>query len=380
MKESAAADPGDTPLEREISRLAGGELDDRAWARIGEALRRLHDRFVSDALPEQGPPYLQDGLALAAYLAYFFPASQAQVRRGLAELPRLDAPALRVLDVGSGPGPASFAVADWAGKPIQVTALETSAAARRAMESLWPAERGSLKAQSWEAGAPLPAGPFEVIVISHALNELFAGDPRRLDRRQALMDDLKSRLAPSGYLVMVEPALRRTGRELLVVRDRLLAHGMVARAPCIYQGPCPAIARPRDWCHADRPWDATPLVVRASEAAGLSRGSLKFAYVVLSPAGSWPERPHDTSLFRIVSEPLPEKGKLRFFGCGPAGRHPLTRLDRDKSAENSPFDTLERGDVVRIDGLVASGDGKRLGAANRVEITVSAQQNDVTGP
>ena len=179
--------------------------------------------------------------------------------------------------------------------------------------------------------------------------------------------------------MLVEPALRRTGRELLVIRDRLLSTGMVARAPCLYQGACPSIARPRDWCHADRPWEAPPLVVQAAEAAGLSRDSLKFSYVILSPGASAPEKSRDHALFRIVSEPLPEKGKLRFFGCGPAGRHALVRLDKEKSPVNAAFDTLERGDIVRVEGLVPSGDGRRLGSTSTVEGIVAATDRDQVG-
>ena len=206
------------------------------------------------------------------------------------------------------------------------------------MKRLWSA--GKLKTITWSVGSSLPEGPFDVIVMSHALNELYTGDPNRLEKRQKFVDELKRRVAPEGYLVLVEPALKRTGRELLVIRDKLVgAGGMVARAPCLYQLLCPAIARPRDWCHADRPWQAPPMVERAAQEAGLFRESLKYSYVVLSPASPAIERSKDASLFRIVSEPLPEKGKLRFFGCGPSGRHALTRLDKDKTDVNDAFDS-----------------------------------------
>jgi hypothetical protein len=36
---------------------------------------------------------------------------------------------------------------------------------------------------------------------------------------------------------------------LLAVRDLLVAGGLFVVAPCFFQGPCPALARERDWCH-----------------------------------------------------------------------------------------------------------------------------------
>ncbi len=373
-----ARDPDPTRLSAEIERLVG-PLDDQRWKLLGKAAAELHARFVSD-LPPETPrsPYLSDRTTLAAYLAYFFPASKAQVVRALAEVEPPAAPSARVLDVGAGPGPAAQAAAEWLaahGKSVETVALEASPLALESMAKLWPKELGAVSPKAWRAGQALPAGPFDVVVAAHVLNELFQEESARLDRRATFAVELSKRLAPGGLLVLVEPALKRTGRELLVMRDRLIQQAsMYALAPCLTQLPCPAIAKPRDWCHADRPWEAPPLAVRAAEEAGLARESLKFAYVVLTNAPM--ERVKDAALFRIVSEPLPEKGKLRYFGCGPLGRHPLVRLDRETSEPNAAFSTLERGDIARLDPTVPGADGKRVGAASVVTVVRSAKERD----
>jgi hypothetical protein len=72
-------------------------------------------------------------------------------------------------------------------------------------------------------------------------------------------------------------------------------------------------------------------------------------------------------MFRVVSDQLVEKGRLRVFGCGPAGRHPLVRLDRDASDSNQAFAEAERGDVLVAGGTERAGDGLRVTAASRVE-------------
>jgi hypothetical protein len=90
-------------------------------------------------------------------------------------------------------------------------------------------------------------------------------------------------------------------------------------------------------------------------------------YLVLQPPGTaWPEPPPGR-VFRIVSEPLPEKGKHRLVGCGPEGRTPLVLADKHVRESNRAFVALERGDVVRIERLTARGDGLRLDAATIVE-------------
>jgi len=175
-------------------------------------------------------------------------------------------------------------------------------------------------------------GRFDLIVAAHLLNEL----PLDADARARLvLGWCRELLAEGGACVVVEPALRETSRALLEVRDRLVAAGLFVVAPCLWQGPCPALARPRDWCHASG----------AVLEAGRSR--VDFSYLVLRARG---EAERDPALYRVVSDRLRDKGRLRVWGCGPAGRHELVRLDRDCSDTSAAFDEVERGDVIEVDG------------------------------
>jgi hypothetical protein len=67
-----------------------------------------------------------------------------------------------------------------------------------------------------------------------------------------------------------------------------------------------------------------------------------------------------------VSDPLPEKGRLRLYGCGPAGRTPLVRLNKDRSAANAAIDEVSRGDLVAIENTTPAGDGLRITDATTV--------------
>jgi hypothetical protein len=208
---------------------------------------------------------------------------------------------------------------------------------------------------------PAVGGRFDLVVAAHLLNELY------VDRAPAERIDLRARrvlawagalLTGGGRLIILEPALRQTSRELLAVRDQLLAAGLRVVAPCLWTGPCPALTRERDWCH-----DAAPVAHGAR---------VDYAYLVLRAGATGADDlvggADDQSLFRIVSDPMVEKGRLRLFGCGPAGRHPLVRLDRHTSSTNAPFDTLHRGALTRIAPTQLLGDGLRIAAETVVEV------------
>ncbi len=143
--------------------------------------------------------------------------------------------------------------------------------------------------------------------------------------------------------------MRETSRELLAVRDRLVEAGMFVVAPCVRQASCPALAKERDWCH-----DAAP---------DERRGRVDFSYLVLRAGPEVGEGAAEASdaVFRVVSDPLPEKGRLRVWGCGVRGRCELIRLDRHASAENADVDEVRRGDVMTVQGEAVAGDGLRIG-------------------
>ncbi len=92
--------------------------------------------------------------------------------------------------------------------------------------------------------------------------------------------------------MLIEPALRETSRELLAVRDQLLAAGLQVVAPCFFQGPCPALRL------------GTRLVPRRRADPG-QRARVDFSYLVLSAgrptAGA-------AELHRVVSDPHAREG------------------------------------------------------------------------
>jgi len=301
----------------------------------GRAGARLHQGLIGERALV-GEAYLADPALREAYAAELAPRTAAALARIFGAVPFPDV--RRALDLGAGTGAAGAAVRARFGA-VEIVAVDQVGAPGVLV--------GDLSRPGRPAGVE---GRFDLIVAAHLLNELA---PRLsvAERSLLVMGWMDELMTEQGACVLVEPALRETSRALLELRDRLVARGLFVAAPCFWQGPCPSLARERDWCH-----DAAP-----PAAAGRSR--VDFSYLVLRRTGT---AATDAALFRVVSDPLPEKGRLRLFGCGPAGRHPLVRLTRARSEANAPFDRLERGDVAVVEGAASAGDGLRITGETKV--------------
>ena len=127
-------------------------------------------------------------------------------------------------------------------------------------------------------------------------------------------------------------------------------------APCTRRGtPCTALIDERDWCHEDRPLVLPPRTAELARRTHLRDSGMKFAYLVLR------RQPRaladDPDAWRIVSAPMPAKGKLELIGCGERGRVTLRLLKRHRSDANRPIERADRGDVVTATAPV---DDKRV--------------------
>jgi SAM-dependent methyltransferase len=312
-----------------------------------------------------GGRYMDDPRLLGAYLLFYWPVSYAQGRQVLGEL---QTRARSVLDLGSGPGPLAFAALD-AGS-AEVTAADRSRPALALARELAAEAGEAMATREWDPqkGGPLPASGVDAVLVGHLLNELFGKGDAALERRAALAEQALAALRPGGSLVLLEPALRDTSRELLQLRDVLVRRGYAVRAPCLFRGDCPALLKASDWCHAERAWTVPPLLEQLARAASLHKEALKMSYLVLAPKGEPWRAPPEGRSFRIVSEALEGKGRQRFMGCGPEGRLGLALQDRHRTEANAAFFRLQRGDVVTVTDTEPRGDGLSLTEASAVRV------------
>jgi SAM-dependent methyltransferase len=335
-------------------------------ARLSEFLTRDRDRLPMAYLKDQG---LRE-----AYEAYYLPANLRKIQTPLAELALhpgdlLGKDRLRVLDLGCGPGTAMLGALAFfaAGKKhprIEFTAVDHVSENLEIAEKLFTAfmSSGDLDASlttvhsAIERVPHLPEKTYDLVVFSNVLNEIFIHEGERIARRTALAAELLKRfLADDGSCIIIEPALRDTSRGMLEVRDGLLEQGFHIYAPCFCFSGCPALANPKDWCHEDLEWDTPGEILELDRLTGLRKDTLKFSYLILRKDNRSLAGLYGGNTFRVVSEPLVSKGKREFYICGEAGRRLITRLDKDETAQNEPFGSLQRGDIVGFERLLDEG-------------------------
>lgn len=353
------------PVEEALWHAAEASLPRSALAHAAlvAAVVERSRRYTSEReLLDEPMGGAQEAADLAARALFFGVADAAKVTVPMAELERAGlVPAgapLRLLDLGAGAGAMTLGTAAYlasAGRTVDLTvaAVDRDRAALTIFEAaarhLAPALGGRIAIERRAEllrDAGLEAAGFDLIVAGGVMNEL--DEATRLD----LVGRALAALDRGGALILIEPALRETSRDLHRVRDHVLAAGLAhVFAPCTRSAaPCPALARDRDWCHEDRPLQLPPRAARVAQATGLRDSGMKFSYLVLRGASDpLVAAPESRAALRVVSEPKRLKGRRECTGCGDAGWVDLRLLGRHRGDANRSFERLRRGDVVVID-------------------------------
>jgi len=391
---------------------------------------------------------LRDPLLRQAYLLYFFPANLAKMESILQEIwahpaaHEFMSPNPRILDLGCGPGTHLIGFLDfWVNNPsvweslegVAVDSIDANLRESRALfawqaefvKAVKPAARNHLQtvvADLARLDSLQLKGEFDFIILANVLNELFIGDECLISRFELISAVAGRWLARRGFLILLEPALRETSRQLLQLRDRLLVStNLKVYGPCVHNRPCPAVSKdhPKDWCHEDRAWTPPEAVGEVNSLLGNRKDSLKFSYVILSRLGisvkdarssQMQERSTDaipysvqtavkelqppgfqteqrnrlwrrgdvtgSEVWRVVSELMEEKGKASIFLCGERGRCRVNCLNKHRSPTNQAFLCLERGHVVRTDCLKIHNDQEvRVEPESRITIEFSQDEN-----
>ena len=251
---------------------------------------------------------------VAAYIAYRAPATYAAaiavLRRVAVHLPGWQPRS--VLDVGAGPGVASWAAAAvWPGIE-RFTLIEAEAEMIAAGRRLGA---DALTAARWVHGdASVEVENADLVLASYVLGEL--------DEHGAasVVGRLWSRA--DGAVALIEPGTPAGYQRVIAARAQLVEAGGVTVAPCPHDASCPLVGD--DWCHF-----ATRLPRSDAHRAvkGVSRGfeDEKFSYVVVSRG------PVERAGARVIRPPLIRSGHVYLDTCGPDGiaRRIVSRRDKD---------------------------------------------------
>jgi ribosomal protein RSM22 (predicted rRNA methylase) len=290
--------------------------------------------------------------------------------------------------VGSGPGVGALAVLSHltqngvaAHEGSEVIAVDRSRSALQEAEALWEqvsvTRRGGpsfrfhavpLDLERPGARVPWKTGTFDLVIVANSLNELFRSATDPIARRVRFLESLLDALSSDGTGMIIEPALRETTRDLHHVRDRLVAaRRATVYSPCLHERSCPALARPDDWCHEERPWSPPSMLQAIDREVGFIKDALKFSYLMLRKDGlTVAERGPD--VYRVVSEVMVMKGDRRAWLCNETGRPLVGRLDRARSDATAAFDRWHRGAIVRVEHIERRATIGRIEGEARVEL------------
>jgi ribosomal protein RSM22 (predicted rRNA methylase) len=275
---------------------------------------------LSDTYRAGGPPAsraARSADSVAAYLATRAPATYAAVAEVFRQT-RLARPGwapASVLDLGAGPGIASWAAVETWGAIATVTLAEAEPEMVLAGKALAEHGQEALRQASWTVSdAGVASGQADLVVASYLIGEL---EPTALDgfARHAWEQ-------ASDTLVIVEPGTTGGYERVLAARAAVIEAGGSTLAPCPHDGPCPLSAG--DWCHF-----ATRLPRSRSHrvAKGAERGfeDEKFSYVVLCRA------PQPRPEARVIRRPDLRPGHVVLDLCTPAGidRRTVARREGD---------------------------------------------------
>jgi SAM-dependent methyltransferase len=348
---------------------------------VGNALLSLQRGLTGDRLLA-GTGYMDDDAFLGAYLLYYWPVSYMQTTLAASCNPRAfhasGQGTIRILDIGSGPGPASAALADYLPRILpdmhgaeftlvdsSRSALELAAKILKSCTVCGKTPQVNTHNANLERpeGIEFCSGMYDIILMSHALNELWKNDKNKLVKRHAFLENAAEHLSPSGILFVVEPALLETSRSLLAVRDMLCSQGFSISAPCTGCAPCshacPALAAgPSHTCHAEIPWHPVEPVASLAKTAGLDRDSVKMSFFIAQKNHAEMAEPQNTDSLniqkdvitaRVVSEGMLNKsGRIRFLLCNGQSRFAFSAKNGDAGAKSAGFFNLRRYDLVEV--------------------------------
>ncbi|MGE3986695.1 small ribosomal subunit Rsm22 family protein [Pseudorhodoplanes sp.] len=305
-------------LPAALHKAVDDAVDGIPLADLQAASERLSRRYRSET--RDGRAHLSDDLSARAYLAVRMPATYAAIHASLDAVAQLrpDFSPTSVLDVGAGPGTATFAACDLWPDLSSATLIEQSPAIRRWGETLLP--RLALERTDWLAQdiatAALPQARHDLVILAYVLDELAPLV------QAALVDRLWA--GTGDMLVVVEPGTPAGWTRILSVRDRLIASGAHLVAPCPHAFACPLGAP--DWCHFSRRV-ARSRMHRRIKAADVPWEDEKFIYLAASRREPLPVAA------RVIAPVQVRGGTVALTLCeqsGTARQHLLSKRDGDR--------------------------------------------------
>lgn len=295
-----------------------------ALARLSEGVSRRdlagHAAAISGTYRSGGTskPIVSRDDALA-YALVRMPATFAAVAASFAAINevRPNFAPVTLLDVGAGPGTATWAAAR-AFASLETFAMIDANPALRTLALDLTADHPHLAQTDYRQGHARDclktALNADLVVTSYVLNEI------PVSEHAAFADQLMART--SDTLLVVEPGTPAGYERIIALRDRLIVAGLHVIAPCPHDNACPLVSP--DWCHfAQRlPRSRDHKQIKGADVPFEDE---KYSFVALS------RHPAALPKARVLTRPDVAKAGISLKLCEASGVSTTTIPRRDKA-------------------------------------------------
>lgn len=269
-----------------------------------------------------------------AYALARMPATYAAVTASLNALVELRpglAP-VSLLDIGAGPGTASWAAAEAFPSLREFTLLDANEALRALALDL-ARDSTRLREIGYERGearaALVKADAADVVIASYMIGEIGDGE------RRALAEAMWAKT--NDTLLVVEPGTPAGYARVVALREHLIALGAHVAAPCPHDGKCPLQAP--DWCHFTQRLQRSRAHMQV-KGAEVPFEDERFSYAALMRTPVESRR-----LSRVLAQPAVSKVEVAAKLCTPEGLS-FIKVPRRAKAEYASARRWRWGDAV----------------------------------
>ncbi len=248
----------------------------------------------------------KDELFWDAYLAARFPATYGAVEKAIKQIPEdILGNIQTVLDLGTGPGTAVFALAEALSKSPVFTCTDKDPSTKEIFQYLWDKSPYENSTFSWlscdiEKGLSLASSQYDAVVCSYTFIES--------DNIENTIEEIWKRTR--SLFLVVEPGTMQGFSIIKKIRSILCQKGAFLAAPCPHEKNCP-MEEP-GWCHFSARIPRSSLM-RKIKAGELGYEDEKFSYCAFVREKASPSSP------RILRHPQVHGGHINFQLCTDEG-------------------------------------------------------------
>ena len=285
---------------------------------LSQAATELSEKYRAQR-PLKGK-FITSEIHRLAYITTRFPATFAATHSVFTEIQRLmpDHPITSLLDLGAGPGTASWAATQVFPDLQQITLIEQDEGLIQLGKSLaLTGENTLLQNATWARANLRTINTFpahDLVISSYALGEL----PQNVSG-----EILKTAWSSANTtLAIIEPGTMVGFNRIRQFRDDLLELGGHLIAPCPHQNECPIGVD--DWCHFSQRVDRSSLH-RRLKTGTLGHEDEKFSYIAAS------KDPIQPASARVLRHPKRRSGHAQLQLCTQDGIQTITVSRREKN-------------------------------------------------